>query len=81
MTGRTSAFGHYYDLAAGGAVLIALFFGIGIGLSAGSWPLGLGVSRRARDRGDLRCCAWSSSAAPARPRPASPTCSAASSRT
>ena len=47
MTGRTSAFGHYYDLAAGGAVLIALFVGIGIGLQddeLGAWPLGLGVS-------------------------------------
>jgi archaetidylinositol phosphate synthase len=40
LTGRTSAFGHYYDLAAGGAVLVALFFGIGIGLG----ELVLGVS-------------------------------------
>jgi phosphatidylglycerophosphate synthase len=47
MTGRTSAFGHYYDLAAGGAVLIALFVGIGIGLqdaAPGAWPLGLGIA-------------------------------------
>jgi len=46
MTGRTSTFGHYYDLAAGGAVLIALFVGIGIGLQGdrlGAWPLGLGA--------------------------------------
>ena len=46
MTGRTSAFGHYYDLAAGGAVLVALFVGIGIGLqrdALGAWPLGLGL--------------------------------------
>ena len=40
LTGRTSAFGHYYDLAAGGAVLVALFFGVGIGLG----KIGLGVS-------------------------------------
>lgn len=32
MTGQTSWFGHYFDLAAGGAVLVALFIGIGIGL-------------------------------------------------
>jgi archaetidylinositol phosphate synthase len=32
VTGRTSSFGHYYDLAAGGAVLIATFIGIGVGL-------------------------------------------------
>lgn len=47
MTGRTSASGHYYDLAAGGAVLVALFVGIGIGLqdaASGAWPLGLGVA-------------------------------------
>ena len=47
MTGRTSAFGHYYDLAAGGAVLVALFVGIGIGLQGaelGAWPLPLGVA-------------------------------------
>lgn len=36
LTGRTSAFGHYYDLAAGGAVLVALFAGIGIGLRDGA---------------------------------------------
>lgn len=47
MTGRTSAFGHYYDLAAGGAVLVALFVGIGIGLrdeAPGAWPLGFGIA-------------------------------------
>jgi archaetidylinositol phosphate synthase len=47
MTGRTSTFGHYYDLAAGGAVLIALFVGIGVGLQGaapGPWPLGLGIA-------------------------------------
>ena len=46
MTGRTSRFGHYYDLAAGGAVLIALFIGIGIGLrdgTLGAWAIGLGT--------------------------------------
>jgi archaetidylinositol phosphate synthase len=46
-TGRTSPFGHYYDLAAGGAVLIALFIGIGIGLhndGLGAWPIVLGIS-------------------------------------
>ena len=35
ITGRTSSFGHYYDLAAGGAVLIATFIGIGVGLGEG----------------------------------------------
>lgn len=35
MTGRTSAFGHYYDLIADALVLSALFVGIGIGLSDG----------------------------------------------
>jgi phosphatidylglycerophosphate synthase len=47
MTGRTSAFGHYYDLVAGGAVLVALFVGIGIGLqdgALGAWPLALGIA-------------------------------------
>ena len=45
MTGRTSPFGHYYDLAAGGAVLIALFIGMGIGArhgALGGWSIGLG---------------------------------------
>jgi phosphatidylglycerophosphate synthase len=45
MTARTSRFGHYYDLAAGGAVLIALFVGIGVGLrdgALGAWSIGLG---------------------------------------
>ena len=45
MTGRTSSFGHYYDLAAGGAVLIALFVGIGVGLrhgTLGAWAIALG---------------------------------------
>jgi phosphatidylglycerophosphate synthase len=45
MTGRTSTGGHYYDLAAGGAVLVALFIGIGIGERAGplgAWSIGLG---------------------------------------
>ena len=47
MTGRTSSFGHYYDLAAGGAVLVALFVGIGIGVrhgALGTWSIGLGVA-------------------------------------
>lgn len=46
MTGRTSLFGHYYDLAAGGCVLVAVFVGIGIGTSdgaLGAWSPGLGV--------------------------------------
>jgi phosphatidylglycerophosphate synthase len=46
LSGRTSAGGHYYDLAAGGAVLVALFAGIGIGERAGAlgaWAIGLGV--------------------------------------
>jgi archaetidylinositol phosphate synthase len=46
MTGRTSSFGHYYDLGAGGAVLVALFVGIGIGLrhgTLGAGAIGLGV--------------------------------------
>jgi archaetidylinositol phosphate synthase len=45
MTGRTSSFGHYYDLAAGGAVLVALFIGMGIGAresAPGAWAIGLG---------------------------------------
>jgi archaetidylinositol phosphate synthase len=45
MTGRTSSFGHYYDLAAGGAVLVALFVGAGIGVregALGAWSIGLG---------------------------------------
>ncbi|HEX6141993.1 MAG TPA: CDP-alcohol phosphatidyltransferase family protein [Geminicoccaceae bacterium] len=36
MTGRTSLFGHYFDLAAGGMVLIALFIGMGVGMSPGT---------------------------------------------
>jgi archaetidylinositol phosphate synthase len=47
MTGRTSSLGHYYDLAAGGAVLVALFVGIGIGArhgALGPWSIRLGVS-------------------------------------
>jgi phosphatidylglycerophosphate synthase len=35
MTGRTSAFGHYYDLIADALVLTALFLCIGAGLSGG----------------------------------------------
>jgi archaetidylinositol phosphate synthase len=47
MTRRTSSIGHYYDLAAGAVVLIALFIGIGIGLrdgALGAWSIGLGVA-------------------------------------
>jgi phosphatidylglycerophosphate synthase len=47
MTGRTTSFGHYYDLAAGGAVLVALFVGIGIGASRralGAWSIGFGIA-------------------------------------
>ena len=46
MTGRTTRGGHYYDLAAGGAVLVALFIGIGIGEREGAlgvWSIVLGV--------------------------------------
>lgn len=46
MTGRTSAFGHYYDLIADALVLTALFLGIGAGLSggeAGAGALRLGL--------------------------------------
>ena len=46
-TGRTSAFGHYYDLAAGGCVLVAVFVGIGIGMGAGTlgaWSPRLGAA-------------------------------------
>ena len=46
MSGSTSSFGHYYDLAAGGAVLMALFFGMGIGArdgALGGWSLELGI--------------------------------------
>ena len=32
LTGKTSKFGHYYDLAAGGIGYVLLFIGIGIGL-------------------------------------------------
>jgi archaetidylinositol phosphate synthase len=39
-TGRTSAFGHYYDLAADCCVLVAVFVGIGIG----EGMLGFGVA-------------------------------------
>jgi phosphatidylglycerophosphate synthase len=40
LTGRTSVFGHYYDLFADALVTSALFVGIGLGLDAG----GFGVS-------------------------------------
>jgi archaetidylinositol phosphate synthase len=46
MTGRTSSFGHNYDLAAGGAVLVALFIGIGIGArrgALGAWSIAFGI--------------------------------------
>ena len=33
MTGRSSPFGHYHDVAAGGCVLVAVLVGIGIGTS------------------------------------------------
>jgi phosphatidylglycerophosphate synthase len=46
MTGRTSTFGHYYDLTADALVLSALFVGIGAGLRTGelatsAWLQGL----------------------------------------
>lgn len=37
LTGRTSTFGHYYDLIADALVMTALFVGIGVGLSAGMY--------------------------------------------
>lgn len=46
VTGRTSVFGHYYDLIADGTVLAATFIGIGVGLSGGalgSWAITLGL--------------------------------------
>jgi archaetidylinositol phosphate synthase len=46
MTGRTSRFGHYYDLVADGVVLTAVFMGIGLGLPIGAldgWAAELGV--------------------------------------
>lgn len=46
MAGKTSVFGHYYDLAAGGAVLVATFIGIGVGLHGtmlGGWGVPLGI--------------------------------------
>ena len=36
MSGKTSRFGHYYDLAADALVMIGLFAGIGIGLAQGN---------------------------------------------
>ena len=47
LTGRSSTFGHYYDLAVGGAVLTALFIGMGIGLrdaGLGAWSVELGLA-------------------------------------
>ena len=35
LTGRTSIFGHYYDLTTDALIMTALFIGIGVGLSAG----------------------------------------------
>ena len=37
ITGKTSRFGHVYDLASDFIVMLALFLGIGIGLSVGPW--------------------------------------------
>ena len=47
MSGRASRFGHYYDLAAGGAVLVALFIGMGLGARHGAletWSIPLGIA-------------------------------------
>jgi hypothetical protein len=47
MTGRVSRFGHRYDLAAGGAVLVGLFVGMGLGVRdgpLGTWSLPLGIA-------------------------------------
>lgn len=35
LTGKTSIFGHYYDLTTDALIMTALFIGIGVGLSAG----------------------------------------------
>lgn len=47
MSGRTSPFGHYYDLAAGGAVLIAVFVGMGIGTGNGALGASAGIATAA----------------------------------
>jgi len=47
MTGRTSALGHYYDLAAGGVLLTGLFVGMGYGMpesTLGGYATLLGVA-------------------------------------
>jgi len=46
MTGQTSQFGHYYDLASDALVHVLLFVGIGYGLRAGvlgDWGLWMGL--------------------------------------
>jgi dihydroflavonol-4-reductase len=43
-TGRTSAFGHYYDLAAECCVLVAVFVGIGEGMPGFGVAAGLGTT-------------------------------------
>ena len=43
-TGRTSAFGHYYDLAADCCVLVAVFVGIGIGEGVPGFGVAAGVA-------------------------------------
>ena len=52
MSKRTSRFGHYYDVVAGGGVYICLFIGIGIGLresafgpwNIGTWTIVMGIA-------------------------------------
>jgi phosphatidylglycerophosphate synthase len=46
-TGRTSAAGHYYDLAAGGCVLVAVFVGIGIGIGLPGLGAAAGIATTA----------------------------------
>lgn len=42
ISGKTSRFGHFYDLASDGFVTVALFVGIGIGVGAAQGPYALG---------------------------------------
>jgi archaetidylinositol phosphate synthase len=46
-TGRTSAFGHYYDLAADCCVLVAVFVGIGTGEGTPGFGVAAGVGTTA----------------------------------
>jgi phosphatidylglycerophosphate synthase len=46
-TGRTSVFGHYYDLAADGCALVGVFIGIGIGEGMSGLGAAAGVATTA----------------------------------